>query len=249
MAREFKEIIVKGSPFSFAAFCKGVATRFEGDDESYNVYSFGRRSTSKFGLNAHEIRAELEARSDDSLVDITIEKVAEEREAIEIQAIQLADNKTQVLIPARGGGFACEDYMDLLLADLKRLDQLIQTKPEISSLSRGDLAAKAHFENKRRDAQIRASQDLANEMRKARSSALEKTHSTKNVKRTKRGPKSRPDKEKIEALKAWENLDRSVPLEEFLEQRFGTTQGGDLIVKPSTFHGWRTDLRKRNLIP
>jgi DNA repair exonuclease SbcCD ATPase subunit len=50
------------------------------------------------------------------------------------------------------------------------------------------------------------------------------------------------DKEKLEALKAWDELDKSfsaVSLEEFLLQKFGTNEDGSLRVPKSTFHGWR----------
>jgi len=59
--------------------------------------------------------------------------------------------------------------------------------------------------------------------------------------KSKRGPRPRTKEAKIAAIRAWDALDRdrfAITLEEWLEERFGTT-GGKLNVPPSTFHGWR----------
>lgn len=60
-------------------------------------------------------------------------------------------------------------------------------------------------------------------------------------KKSKRGPRTRTKQEKIEAVKAWDNLDRdqfAITLDDWLDERFGNT-GGKLNVPTSTFHGWR----------
>jgi hypothetical protein len=59
--------------------------------------------------------------------------------------------------------------------------------------------------------------------------------------KSKRGPRPKTKEEKIAAIRTWDALDRdrfAITLEEWLEERFGTT-GGKLNVPPSTFHGWR----------
>jgi len=63
----------------------------------------------------------------------------------------------------------------------------------------------------------------------------------KSTKKSKRGPRRYSVAEKIEAVEQWDKLDRDkfpVTLDEWLEEKFGTT-GGVLNVAVSTFHGWR----------
>jgi hypothetical protein len=65
---------------------------------------------------------------------------------------------------------------------------------------------------------------------------------------TKRGPVTPTDDEKLKALRDWDNKKgHDQFLEEFLEKRFGT-ENGVLKVAPSTFQGWRQQLRKKGLL-
>lgn len=60
--------------------------------------------------------------------------------------------------------------------------------------------------------------------------------------KSKRGPRHYSTEEKIKAVEDWDNFDRDahpITLEEWLEKKFGFNENGDLLVKPSTFYGWR----------
>ena len=68
-------------------------------------------------------------------------------------------------------------------------------------------------------------------------------------KREKRGRSKYSDKEKLDALEEWDELDPAisgVTLEEFLERKFGIERGF-LNVQTSTFHTWRESLKKKGL--
>jgi len=71
------------------------------------------------------------------------------------------------------------------------------------------------------------------------------------VKKGKQGPHRYSSQEKLDAHNAWDAIDQDmtpISLEEFLEEKFGV-EAGNLIVPLSTFHGWRTQLRRNGLYP
>jgi hypothetical protein len=68
--------------------------------------------------------------------------------------------------------------------------------------------------------------------------------------KNKRGPQNYSLEERIAAIKDWEKIDRFIyptKLEEFLEARFGTSNG-ILNVKRSTFYSWRSRLREKGYL-
>jgi hypothetical protein len=72
----------------------------------------------------------------------------------------------------------------------------------------------------------------------------EKVDEQSNEKKSKRGPHKYSKKEKIQAVEEWDSLEPgsySGTLEDWLEQKFGTSYGV-LNVKSSTFHGWRKQI-------
>lgn len=65
---------------------------------------------------------------------------------------------------------------------------------------------------------------------------------------SKRGPVTLADTEKLKVIKEWDSLEfHTMLLEEFLGQKFGTT---NLLpnVMPQTFHSWRSQLKKKGLL-
>jgi hypothetical protein len=64
---------------------------------------------------------------------------------------------------------------------------------------------------------------------------------------SKRGPVTYSDNVKLKAIRYWDSSEHTITLEEFLGQRFGTTNYRP-DVKPSTFQGWRRQLRKKGLL-
>ena len=64
----------------------------------------------------------------------------------------------------------------------------------------------------------------------------------------KRGPVTYSDVEKLKAIRDWDNIDwHTQTLEEWLKDRFDS-EGGVPNVAVSTFHGWRRQLRKKDLL-
>ena len=65
---------------------------------------------------------------------------------------------------------------------------------------------------------------------------------------SKRGPVTYSDDEKLRAIRDWDNIDwHTKTLEEWLVARFDS-EGGVPNVAVSTFHGWRRQLRKKDLL-
>ena len=65
---------------------------------------------------------------------------------------------------------------------------------------------------------------------------------------SKRGPVTYSDDEKLRAIRDWDNIDwHTKTLEEWLVARLDS-EGGVPNVAVSTFHGWRRQLRKKDLL-
>ena len=64
---------------------------------------------------------------------------------------------------------------------------------------------------------------------------------------SKRGPVTYPDDEKLKAIRDWDSSEHTMTLEEFLGNRFGTTNYVPNVAS-STFHCWRQQLKDKGLL-
>ncbi len=122
-----KEIIVKGTPYEFGGFCKGASRTFAKKDVTIFSHS-GRWEYSKnpnpMPFNFPEL---VSADSNDSPVYINLAFEEERETKYTLTAIRLADARTQVILPDNDNARLFEPFLEWLISELGRLDQIISS--------------------------------------------------------------------------------------------------------------------------